>query len=166
MNQRIRLCTIGHSNRSLEDFLGLLQKHDVRLMIDIRSRPFSRFEQFNQNILIPTLSHLGIDYEYMGNLLGGKPPSENVVWKQGKLNPTLVSELRETDTWVRGLKLLKDKIQKKTAEGVISCLLCSERRADQCHRNAVAFDLSQMLDLEIQHIDSGGAEVGVQEKLI
>ncbi len=166
MGQSIQLFTVGHSNRSIDDFIDLLKRYRIGCIVDIRSNPSSRFEQFNQDILDYTLSKHGIDYRYLGNLLGGKPRTKNNQWKQGTLNNAVIAELRASEHWKKGLSILKKRIEDGASEGVTFCLLCSERRADQCHRNAVAMDLSQMLDIKVEHLDSQGSEVAIQETML
>ncbi len=166
MTQSIQLFTVGHSNRSLDDFINLLNSHNIRCIVDLRSNPSSRFEQFNQDMLDYALSKHGINYNYLGNLLGGKPHTKDNRWHQGRLNSAVIAELRTSERWGKGLSLLKKKVQTNAEEGILSCLLCSERRADQCHRNAVASDLSRILDIKVEHLDSKGAELAVQETML
>ena len=57
------LWTIGHSTRSSEDFLALLQAHGVRQLLDVRVIPFSRRNpQFNSNRLEHQLQQAGVIY--------------------------------------------------------------------------------------------------------
>lgn len=63
--------TIGHSNHSFEKFLGLLQQHKISMLVDVRSRPSSRFTHFIRDNLIRGVRENGIDYRYGGNVLGG-----------------------------------------------------------------------------------------------
>ncbi|KAB2857470.1 MAG: DUF488 domain-containing protein, partial [Anaerolineae bacterium] len=52
----LTLYTIGHSNHSLDDFLGLLKQHAITDLVDIRSAPQSRFSpHFNKKRLESTL---------------------------------------------------------------------------------------------------------------
>ena len=67
--------TVGHSNHPLEKFLALLSKHRIQLVVDVRSRPYSRFvPHFNRKALEETLRKEGIDYRFLGDKLGGKRP--------------------------------------------------------------------------------------------
>src|SRR4051794_16954719 len=71
---RQRLLTIGHSNHSLTTFLGLIRRHRVEVLVDTRSRPFSRYTpHFNAPRLGLVLHELGIRYVVLGDLLGGRP---------------------------------------------------------------------------------------------
>ena len=69
-----RLFTIGHSAMETAVFLKLLQQFEIKLVIDVRSRPRSqRFPQFDQIELEGTLCVAGIRYLFLGEELGGRP---------------------------------------------------------------------------------------------
>ena len=63
--------TIGHSIRSLEKFMGMLNSFNIELVADIRSYPGSRkFPQFNQEALVISLPQNNIGYVHLKNLGG------------------------------------------------------------------------------------------------
>lgn len=63
--------TIGHSNRSLEEFVELLRGADIDLVADIRTVPRSRANpQFNNDTLPEALAAFHISYEHMAPLGG------------------------------------------------------------------------------------------------
>jgi uncharacterized protein (DUF488 family) len=67
----IRIYTIGHSNRSLEEFLALLKEFDIEALVDIRSQPGSRkFPHFNMEKLQIVLSRHGVRYLWLPKLGG------------------------------------------------------------------------------------------------
>jgi uncharacterized protein (DUF488 family) len=63
--------TIGYGGRRLDDFVALLQQHDISLVIDIRRFPKSKMPEYNRESLEAKLSQVGITYIWMGNALGG-----------------------------------------------------------------------------------------------
>ncbi len=63
---------IGHSNRSASDFVHELTARGVRLLIDVRSSPRSRFKQFGRDALEAALATHGIAYSWRGEVLGGR----------------------------------------------------------------------------------------------
>ena len=72
------LFTIGHSNHAIEHFLGLLERHEVEAVADVRSRPYSRFvPHFSKERLGRSLADEGIGYLFLGQELGGKPPHDD-----------------------------------------------------------------------------------------
>src|SRR5688572_26950999 len=67
------LFTIGHSKHPIERFIALLQQHDIEVIADVRSTPFSRFNpQFNRATLETSLRDTGIEYEFLGEKLGAR----------------------------------------------------------------------------------------------
>ncbi|MEO5660129.1 MAG: DUF488 domain-containing protein, partial [Polaromonas sp.] len=76
--------TIGHSNRTIEDFIGLLWTYEVAKVIDVRTIPRSRLNpQFNLDELPESLAAVGIEYSHMpglGGLRHANPGSPNTGW--------------------------------------------------------------------------------------
>lgn len=71
--------TIGHSNRSLEDFVALLHENQVRLIADVRAFPRSRTHpSFNEDALPSALASEGIAYRHLAALGGRRHKSETV----------------------------------------------------------------------------------------
>lgn len=170
------LKTVGHSNRSLSELIDLLKTSDVSYVVDIRSTPHStRFPHFNRLPLEANLRDAGIDYLYLGDLLGGQPgPDQDVAsakWTQGHLDPHLLSSLRRSQRWKQGIEVLASLVRDRANDGQTGCLLCSEADPARCHRSLVALELETKLpDLRVSHLISQDKhpreEVGVQEPLI
>jgi uncharacterized protein (DUF488 family) len=71
--------TIGHSNRSLDEFFELLRGADIGLVADIRRAPMSRANpQFNKDTLADALAAFDISYEHMAALGGLRGKSRSV----------------------------------------------------------------------------------------
>jgi uncharacterized protein (DUF488 family) len=67
----LQLYTIGHSNRSLDDFVDLLTLYRIETLVDIRSRPGSRkHPHFNQDSFQASLRQHSIEYVWMPSLGG------------------------------------------------------------------------------------------------
>ena len=63
--------TIGHSTRSIDEFIGLLREAEVQAVVDVRTIPRSRRNpQFNKDALPETLQAFQIGYEHMIELGG------------------------------------------------------------------------------------------------
>src|SRR5579859_7769758 len=69
-----RILTVGHSNHSMQHFLRLLKSHDVDVVVDVRSQPYSKFAtHFDREALKPAVQKAGLQYLYLGRELGGRP---------------------------------------------------------------------------------------------
>ncbi|MGN6584454.1 MAG: DUF488 domain-containing protein [Rhizobiaceae bacterium] len=130
--------TIGHSNRSFEEFAGLLGEAEIELVADIRKIPMSRANpQFNKDILAQTLTGIGIAYEHMAALGGlrgkarGQLTAVNAFWTNRSFHNyadyALSTEFR------LGLgRLIEEGRKRRTA------MMCSEAVWWRCHRRIVA----------------------------
>src|SRR5665213_670252 len=77
--------TIGHSTRTLKEFIDLLQAHAISRVVDVRTVPRSRYNpQFNKTSLPGRLKKAGIGYVHMAKLGGlrhSKSDSLNLGWR-------------------------------------------------------------------------------------
>ena len=93
--------TIGHRNHSWEEFEALLKRHELHVLVDIRSTPVSRWVRFANRCTLPVLlERAEIGYAYMGDSLGGKP-SDPARYDSGG-NPNYRS-IRAPSTFRQGL---------------------------------------------------------------
>ena len=141
--------TIGHSNHDLSTFLSLLEPHNVTHIVDIRSTPSSRYvPHFNQTRLRKALQEDGINYTFMGNTLGGRPPDPNLYDHQGRVNYDLI---RHTQPFQEALaQLLKTSDQHATA------ILCTEKDPLTCHRTLLVAAALETNHHDARHITSDG----------
>lgn len=65
--------SIGHSNRTLDEFLRILKKYGIELVMDVRRFSTSKWGWFKKENLQEALNGRDISYEYLGDLLGGFP---------------------------------------------------------------------------------------------
>ncbi|MGC9346352.1 MAG: DUF488 family protein, partial [Candidatus Bathyarchaeales archaeon] len=63
--------TIGHSNRSIDTFLELLNEHGIQVLVDVRSFPTSKIEYFKREQMKIWLPEHDIEYVWLGKELGG-----------------------------------------------------------------------------------------------
>lgn len=127
--------TIGHSNRSLGEFLDLLRAHDVTRLIDIRTVPRSRANpQFGQERLPASLKEAGILYEHwaaLGGLRRTSASSPNTGWRnlsfRGYADHMQTAEFRDA---------VEELIRRAGRERIV--LMCAEAVPWRCHRSLVA----------------------------
>src|SRR5690348_6996152 len=77
--------TIGHSTRTIDHFIAMLQSFNIEQVVDIRSFPGSRrYPHFNKEALEVSLPATGIKYAHLKDLGGrrsAKPDSINTGWR-------------------------------------------------------------------------------------
>ncbi|HEY6909192.1 MAG TPA: DUF488 domain-containing protein [Myxococcales bacterium] len=131
-----RIVTVGHSNRTLRQFLDLLRAHRVDLVADVRKLRGSRaMPQFDEGRLSRALSRTGIAYLPIPELAGRRPksrnPSPRPCWRnRGFRNYADHMRTREFRAGVR--LLLREARHRRAA------LLCAEAVPWRCHRSLIA----------------------------
>ena len=121
------LFTIGHSSLELEGFLKVVVTHEIKILCDVRSRPGSfRFPQFNREALEACLSSAQIQYEFLGESLGGRPSDPRAYHEDGVVN---YEERRKAADFLSGI----DRVMALAASSKIA-LMCAEEDPLQCHR--------------------------------
>ena len=145
--------TIGHSNHSLEKFTNLLKSHDIDCVVDIRSSPYSNHNShFNRETLKDFLQSKSFTYLYLGDKLGGRFTDHNLLYSDGRVDFTKVSE---TTFFKEGIKRVINGIKK----GYKIALMCSEKNPEDCHRFAlVAYQLEKR-DVLVEHILEDGSKI-------
>lgn len=131
----LTLFTIGHSTRSLEEFVAILKAHGICVLADVRTVPRSRHvPQFNTETLGSDLSRTGIEYVHLP-LLGGlrktKPDSTNLAWRNASFRG--YADYMQTPAFHEGLdELVRIAATKPTA------IMCAEAVPWRCHRSLIA----------------------------
>jgi uncharacterized protein (DUF488 family) len=121
------LFTIGHSNQEGGDFLSVLTNHGVKTLCDVRSRPGSfRFPQFNREPLEALLSSVALEYEFVGDALGGRPADPRAYYSDGRVD---YAARRKSSEFTLGIDRL---VELSHATNVV--LMCAEEDPLQCHR--------------------------------
>lgn len=104
---------VGHSNKTIEAFIALIKNAGVETLVDVRSRPRSRFSpQFNKDRMSAELEAAGVKYEWRGNNLGGLDGNVNY---------------QETIEELAG--------RAEAGEHIAVC--CSEMHTKDCHRTSM-----------------------------
>lgn len=144
----MNLLTVGHSNRSLEEFLGPLESHGVELVADIRSVPRSRHNpQFNMDALAESLVGAGVRYLHMPGLGGLRHPQKDSInggWRNASFRG--YADYMRTWAFEKALvELLQVAGQWRTA------IMCAEAVPWRCHRSLVA-DALTARGVPVEHI--------------
>lgn len=154
METPVTVYTIGHSNISGASFVEALKAHAVEVVIDVRSKPWSRFSpQFNRPELSRVLPLEGIQYVYMGDRLGGYPEDQTCYMESapGKRVPDY-DAIAAKPWFGAGLREALAMAKNKRV-----ALMCSEEDPGKCHRHKLlAYQIFQRGG-QVVHIRKGGA---------
>jgi uncharacterized protein (DUF488 family) len=141
------LFTIGYGSREIVDFLRVLQEHDIAFLIDVRSRPYSRYKpDFSKEALEAHLRSAGIRYVFMGDTLGGQPDDPTCYDENGKVS---YERIRQTAFFAQGI----ERIRAAWEQQLRVILMCSEGKPEACHRSMLIGDALQDIGIEPAHID-------------
>ena len=140
--------TIGHSTRTLEEFVTMLHSFNVEVIADIRSFPGSRkFPQFNKEALEISLPQNNIQYVHIKELGGRRkanPDSKNTAWRHIAFRS--YADYMETTSFKDGIKQLEQiALKHRTA------YMCSEAVWWRCHRSMVS-DYLKLRGWKVMHI--------------
>lgn len=147
------LWTIGHSGHSAEKFLGLLARHGVACVVDVRSIPYSgRNPHHNKERMEASLSLRGTAYAWEGEALGGK--------RDFRRNPEFFDargridwmKVRRGEDFIRAMERLRARVKKAP-----TAVLCAEENPRNCHRlHLISAAWAEIFDENILHIRGDG----------
>ena len=142
--------TMGHSTRTLEEFVQLLEVYVVTLVVDVRTVPRSRHNpQFNKETLPDSLKHYGVLYIHMpeiGGLRHPKHESVNTAWQNSGFRG--YADYMQTQEFTDSLL----KIVALARENRLA-LMCAEALPWRCHRNLLS-DALVIRHIKVEHIIS------------
>jgi uncharacterized protein (DUF488 family) len=131
---KLTILTLGHSTRTIEEFLAILTAHRVELLVDVRSIPKSRrVPQFNSEAVAASLRKQRIEYVHLKSLGGrrhAKKDSVNMGWRNASFRG--YADYMATDEFRAGLEgLIQLASAKRTA------IMCAEAVPWRCHRSLI-----------------------------
>ena len=145
----MRIWTVGHSTRAIDEFISLIQANDIKLLADVRSLPGSRrYPQFNREMLACSLGKAGIHYEHFPELGGRRKPrsdSRNLAWRNASFRG--YADYMETEEFRKGVERLLDL----AAGAGPTAIMCAEAVWWRCHRSLIS-DYLKAADIEVMHI--------------
>jgi uncharacterized protein (DUF488 family) len=164
----MRIWTIGHSTRTLDEFISLLKANEINLLADVRAWPSSkRYPHFNKDALAELLNAQRIRYEHFPELGGkrkSKPDSRNTAWRNASFRG--YADYMETEQFQKGIERLLDIAGQGAAtrpaaepkhdewEAVTPraiAIMCAEAVWWRCHRSLIA-DYLKARGVEVLHI--------------
>ena len=145
----MRIWTIGHSTRSIEDFISLLEENGIKLVADVRMFPGSkRYPQFGREALAKSLRESGIRYEHFPELGGRRKPnpnSRNTAWRNASFRG--YADYMETGQFQKGV----ERVLTLAREVGLAAMMCAEAVWWRCHRSLIS-DYLQASNIEVIHI--------------
>jgi hypothetical protein len=145
----MKLFSIGHSNIEIETFVELLRRHDIDLLADTRSQPYSRYTpHFNREPLQSVLARHNITYLHLGAELGGRPAGSAFYFANGKVDYDL---LAAAPFYLAGIERLL-----ALAEENRVAFMCSEADYKHCHRYWLITRTLVARGIAVEHILSTG----------
>src|SRR5437868_4029996 len=142
----MRLFTIGHSTRSLDEHLQLLRRHGIERLVDIRRYPGSRrYPHFSRDALALSLPAAGIEYIHMPELGGRRKPlpdSPNLGLRNEQFRA--YADYMATPEFHAAIDAL-------LASEKVTVYMCAEAVPWRCHRNLVSDELVRR-GVEVLHI--------------
>ncbi|UOF01351.1 DUF488 domain-containing protein [Bdellovibrio reynosensis] len=131
----VRIFTVGHSNRSIKEFIEMLQAYKLKLLIDVRTIPKSRHNpQFGETKISRSLEKAGIEYVQMKGLGGLRHPkkdSKNKAWRNTSFRG--YADYMQTEEFQKNLVRLINKSKRKRL-----VIMCSEAVPWRCHRSLIS----------------------------
>jgi uncharacterized protein (DUF488 family) len=148
--------TIGHSTRSLQDFLALLHSFKIEVLVDIRNYPGSkRYPHFNKEALEVSLPSNAVKYIHLKELGGRRKPvanSINTAWRNEAFRG--YADYMQTAEFKKAIQKLEVIAQKQ-----FTAYMCSEAVWWSCHRALVSDDLKSK-GWTVMHIMDVGKAAG------
>ena len=119
--------TVGHSNHDLDAWLALLRQHEVEVVVDTRSSPYSKcVPQFDKELMRRSLEQAGLHYLFLGAELGGRPANPAYYDARGRV---LYSRLHDDARFQEAIARLETGIERFRV-----ALVCGEEDPAHCHR--------------------------------
>jgi uncharacterized protein (DUF488 family) len=151
----LSILTIGHSTRTLSEFVELLKVYGVSLVVDVRTVPRSRHNpQFNKETLPDALKLVGVRYVHMpeiGGLRRPKADSVNTAWRNKGLRG--YADYMQTKEFTENLL----KLVALARENCVA-VMCGEALPWRCHRSLIA-DALVVRHVKVEHILSSSNSI-------
>lgn len=148
MSQAGTIWTIGHSTRTIDEFIAVLQHYRIEALVDVRRFPGSRrLPQFGQQALRASLQQAAIHYQLIPELGGRRhtrPDSVNTAWRNSSFRG--YADHTATQEFAKGLKQLQ-----QLAARYRTSMMCAEILWWRCHRSLIA-DALMVNGIRVMHI--------------
>lgn len=144
------LFTIGHSQYSIDYFIGLLNKYGIDYLLDVRSTPYSKYaEQYNKENISRELKSANIKYSFLGKYFGARPQNTELYADEGYLD---FERVRGSQDFNKGI----ENVILGLNQGHKIALMCTEKEPIDCHRAILVARAFEIQMIYAKHILSNG----------
>ena len=138
--------TIGYSGFKIEDFIKILKKNKIMVVIDVRSSPYSQYHSdYNKGALELKLKSENIHYRNYALEFGARQEKEEYYINKGYLDFELFSKSKN---FLNGIEKLKKSMNKNYR----FILMCAEKNPITCHRAILVSRIFFEQGYEVKHI--------------
>ena len=142
--------TVGHSTKSFSDLATLLAGHEIDVLVDVRSAPYSRMApDFNRPRLEQIAPDAGFTYVFMGEELGGRPSDPLQYDEEGR---ALYNLMARDERFTRAISTL---VEKSSTYRI--AVMCSEGKPEGCHRELLVGRVLRERGVDVRHILPDGS---------
>ncbi|MFH1429585.1 MAG: DUF488 domain-containing protein [Candidatus Margulisiibacteriota bacterium] len=144
--------TIGYSSFSTDEFIQILNKYGINVIVDVRSLPYSRYKQeFNRENIKDLLLKNNISYVFLGDNCGARIDAAEC-YINGKANYHLIARHPKFQEGI-------NRICKGLEQDYNIALMCAEKDPITCHRTILICRNLRLKNIQIKHIlQNGGIE--------
>lgn len=149
--------TIGYSGFSIDDFVATLKKHNISLVVDVRSSPFSHyFPEYNKDSLEVCLKTHGIYYRNYADEFGARQSNRTYYCQDGYLDFDVFSK---SEPFLQGVS----KLCTSMAQDYTFALLCAEKDPICCHRTILVARAFFERGYNVIHLLTNGKTITQQD---
>ena len=143
------LFTIGYEGRSIDEYLNLLIKNNIKILCDVRKNPLSRKYGFSKQSLQKRITELNMQYIHIPNLGINSQLRKGLRTKQDYKNLFFLYEKEILPSEENGLSEIIMSLREKNRVA----LTCFEAESEMCHRHCISFTLRKKNpNLKIEHL--------------
>lgn len=152
-----RIYTIGHGADDFPQLVARLAPHDVGMLVDVRSIPYSRHApDFTKDELSHLTAEFNLGYRWLGDRLGGRPDDPDLL-KEGA---TDFEAVEASEAFAAGLTELEGLARTTTV-----AILCSEIDPASCHRSTLLAGVLERRGHPVMHVLADGSAARHQPAL-
>ena len=142
--------SIGYTAFLILDFINILKYFKIRLVVDVRSQPYSnRFEDYNKENISQALARSGIYYRNYAKEFGARQTESRFFTNDGYLD---FEKYARSDSFSAGFAKLDESVK----SGYTIAFMCAEKNPARCHRSILVTRAFRNAGYNVKHILSGG----------